>query len=132
MRISDWSSDVCSSDLAVIDIVRMPDAMQPAAAPGLIAGVALIGDDPVELIDPFWLMEQYETTRAAGAGPRRPLCRLADDADGWGENFLAPTLRDAGYRVASAQESGGGGPGRALCLSGGGHAGADLGGSGPL
>src|SRR3546814_12457813 len=90
MRISDWSSDVCSSDLAVIDIVRMPDAMQPAAAPGLIAGVALIGDDPVELLDPFWLMEQYETTRAAGAGPRRPLCRLRSEERRVGNACVSP------------------------------------------
>src|SRR3546814_6874599 len=102
MRISDWSSDVCSSDLdghgavkllrlhdgqavlcypidAVIDIVRLPDAMQPAAAPGLIAGVTLIGGDPVELIDPFWLMDHHATARAVATGPRQPLCRLRSE-----------------------------------------------------
>src|SRR3546814_7222539 len=112
MRISDWSSDVCSSDLVhaaalpggegtlkllrlydgqavlcypiaeVIDIVRLPDAVQPSAAPGLIAGVVLVGGEPVELIDPFWLMEQYSVCAAAAPTRRQPLCRLADDRDG--------------------------------------------------
>src|SRR3546814_1812258 len=77
-------------------------------------------------------MEQYETTRAAGAGPRRPLCRLADDADGWGENFLAPILRDAGYRVASDKESGDEAPDVLLCLSDDGDACANLGGDAPV
>src|SRR3546814_13315870 len=131
MRISDWSSDVCSSDLAVIDIVRMPDAMQPAAAPGLIAGVALIGDDPVELIDPLWLMEQYETTRAAGAGPRRPLCRLADADDGWGENFLGPDLGEDGSRSVSNKESGEEAPAPLVCRSADGDPWATQGGAEP-
>src|SRR3546814_15952252 len=117
LRISDWSSDVCSSDLEgtlkllrlydgqavlcypiaeVIDIVRLPDAVQPSAAPGLIAGVVLVGGEPVELIDPFWLMEQYAAGAAAAPASRQPLCRLADDRDGWGGNFPAPIPRSAG------------------------------------
>src|SRR3546814_7551525 len=77
-------------------------------------------------------MEQYETTRAAGAGPRRPLCRLADDADGWGENFLAPILRDAGYRVPSDNESGDAAPDVLLCLSDDRDACANLGRAAPV
>jgi len=98
LRLYDGRAVLCYPIAEVIDIVRLPDAVQPSAAPGLIAGVVLVGGDPVELIDPFWLMEQY----AAGAPApalRRPLCRLADDHDGWGGNFLAPILRNAGYRV---------------------------------
>ncbi|MBA3940997.1 MAG: chemotaxis protein CheA [Sphingopyxis sp.] len=100
LRLYDGQSILCYPIAEVIDIVRLPDLVQPAAAPGLIAGVLLVGGEPVELIDPYWLMEQY----AAGAPaptPRQPLCRLADDRDGWGDNFLAPILRGAGYRVAS-------------------------------
>ncbi|MGV1682595.1 chemotaxis protein CheA [Sphingopyxis sp. NJF-3] len=101
LRLHDGQGGLCYPIEAVIDIVRLPDAVQPAAAPGLIAGVALVGGEPVELLDPFWLMEQY----ARGTAPvdaRQPLCGLAGDADGWGDNFLAPILRSAGYRVASA------------------------------
>src|SRR3546814_11583721 len=63
LRLHDGRSVLCYPIEAVIDIVRMPDAMQPAAAPGLIAGVALIGADPVELIDPFWLLEESDWRR---------------------------------------------------------------------
>jgi two-component system chemotaxis sensor kinase CheA len=116
LRLFDGQSVLCYPIAEVIDIVRHPDSVQPSAAPGLIAGVVLVGGDPVELIDPFWLMEQY----AAGATapmPSQPLCRLADDHDGWGENFLAPILRHAGYRVASGSDAGDEAPDVLLCLT---------------
>jgi two-component system chemotaxis sensor kinase CheA len=115
LRLYDGRAVLCYPIAAVIDIVRLPDAVRPAAAAGLIAGIALVGGDPVELIDPFWLMAQY----GAGAPEpalRQPLCRLADDHDGWGSNFLAPILRNAGYRVAAADD-GGEAPDVLLCLS---------------
>ena len=104
LRLYDGRSVLCYPIAEVIDIVRLPDAVQPSAAPGLIAGVVLVSGDPVELIDPFWLMEQY----APGAGAptlRQPLCHFADDHDGWGSNFLAPILRNAGYRVVSGEDA---------------------------
>ncbi|NIJ36145.1 two-component system chemotaxis sensor kinase CheA [Sphingopyxis panaciterrae] len=103
LRLYDGRAALCYPIAAVIDIVRLPDAIQPAAAPGLVAGVVLIGGDPVELIDPFWLMAQY----GGGEAPmlRQPLCRLADDRDGWGRHFLAPILRTAGYRVVSGDDA---------------------------
>ncbi len=104
LRLHDGHAMLCYPIDEVIDIVRLPDAMQPSAAPGLIAGVVLIGGDPVELIDPFWLMQQYAALGDARAA-NQPLCRLADDHDGWGENFLAPILRNAGYRVVSAGDA---------------------------
>src|SRR3546814_2353321 len=128
LRLHDGQAVLCYPIDAVIDIVRLPDAMQPAAAPGLIAGVTLIGGDPVELIDPFWLMDHHATARAVATGPRQPLCRLADDPDGWGENFLAPILRGAGYRVVSGDGAGDEAPDVLLCLSEDGDACANLGG----
>ena len=100
LRLHDGRSVLCYPIDAVIDIVRLPDLVQPAAAPGLIAGVLLVNGEPVELIDPFWLMEQY--SGCEGVAPaRQPVCRIADDHDGWGGNFLAPILQNAGYRVVS-------------------------------
>lgn len=116
LRLYDGRAVLCYPIAAVIDIVRLPDTVQPAALPGLIAGVALVGGDPVELIDPFWLMEQYGAREAAPV-LRQPLCRLADDHDGWGSNFLAPILRNAGYRVVSG-DGDGEAPDVLLCLSG--------------
>lgn len=115
LRIHDGRAVLCYTIASVVDIVRLPDVIQPAAAPGLIAGVILVGDEPVELLDPFWLMAQY------GAGHpapmlRQPLCRLAGDDDGWGSNFLTPILLNAGYRVISGDEAGEA-PDVLLCLS---------------
>lgn len=106
LRLYDGQSVLCYPIAEVIDIVRLPDVVQPSAAPGLIAGVVLVGGDPVELIDPFWLMEQYAAGTPVSA-LRQPLCRLADDHDGWGDNFLAPILRSAGYRVISSDDTSG-------------------------
>ena len=104
LRLYDGQSVLCYPIDEVIDIVRLPDVVQPSAAPGLVAGVAIVGGDPVELIDPYWLMEQY-AVRQSASPERQPLCRLADDEDGWGNNFLAPILRGAGYRVVSGEDS---------------------------
>ena len=117
LRLYDGRAVLCYPIAAVIDIVRLPDGVQPAASPGLIAGVVLVGGDPVELIDPYWLMEQYAVGAAAPA-MHQPLCHLADDHDGWGANFLAPILRHAGYRVASSDAGDDETPDVLLCLSG--------------
>lgn len=115
LRLHDGRAVLCYPIGAVIDIVRLPDVVQPAAGPGLVAGIVLVGDEPVELIDPFWLMGQYGAGQAAPM-LRQPLCRLAGDADGWGSNFLAPILLNAGYRVASGDDAGEA-PDVLLCLS---------------
>ena len=100
LRLHDGQMVLCYPIETVIDIIRLPDMVQPAAAPGLIAGIALVGGEPVELIDPFWLMERHAPAMPA-VSPRAPLCRIADDREGWGANFLAPILESAGYRIAS-------------------------------
>ena len=116
LRLFDGQSVLCYPIAEVIDIVRLPDAVQPSAAPGLVAGVVLVNGEPVELIDPFWLMAQYGVPDA-DAVPNQPLCRLADDHDGWGSNFLAPILRSAGYRVVSDDEAVDEAPDVLLCLT---------------
>ncbi|MGB3844933.1 chemotaxis protein CheA [Sphingopyxis sp. YF1] len=116
LRLHDGRSVLCYPIEGVIDIVRLPDAVQPAPAPGLIAGVVLIGGEPVELIDPFWLMAQYGADEAAHP-VREPLCRLVEDADGWASNFLAPILRSAGYRVVGGDDPEGVRADVQLCLA---------------
>ncbi|MDP3781542.1 MAG: chemotaxis protein CheW, partial [Sphingopyxis sp.] len=116
LRLFDGQSVLCYPIAEVIDIVRLPDAVQPSAAPGLIAGVVLVSGEPVELIDPFWLMAQYAVLDV-DAAPNQPLCRLADDHDGWGCNFLAPILRSAGYRVVSDKDVVEEAPDVLLCLT---------------
>ena len=99
LRIADGDNQVCYPVIDVLDIVRRPQAVRPAANPGLVMGTMLIGDEPVELIDCFWLMGQvaFGDIRAALA---KPLCRVLGEADGWARSFLAPMLELAGYRVA--------------------------------
>ena len=116
LRLFDGQSVLCYPIAEVIDIVRLPDAMQPSPVPGLIAGVVVVSGEPVELIDPFWLMAQY-AARDANAVPNQPLCRLADDHDGWGGNFLAPILRGAGYRVVMDDDAADEAPDVLLCLT---------------
>lgn len=129
LRLHDGQSVLCYPIDAVIDIVRLPDLVQPAAAPGLIAGVLLVNGEPVELIDPFWLMEQYAGGAVVSA-QHQPICRIADDHDGWGDNFLVPILRNAGYRVVA--ESSDEAPDVLLCLTDEGGACAHLGGDVPV
>jgi two-component system chemotaxis sensor kinase CheA len=76
----------------------------------------LIGGEPVELIDPFWLMAQYGADEATHP-VREPLCRLVEDADGWASNFLAPILRSAGYRVVGGDDPEGVRADVQLCLA---------------
>src|SRR3546814_20832674 len=85
LRLYDGQAVLCYPIAEVIDIVRLPDAVQPSAAPGLIAGVVRVGGEPVELIDPFWLMEQYSVCAAAAQTRRQPPCRPAHDRARSGE-----------------------------------------------
>src|SRR3546814_18257622 len=75
-------------------------------------------------------MGQDSVCAAAAPTRRQPLGRLADDRDGWGDNFLAPSLRGAGYRVIADGDMSDEAPDVVLCLTGDGetcsHAGGDV------
>jgi len=78
----------------VIDIVRLPSHVEPAPQPGLIGGVALIGDLQLELLDVHWIFSMLP-----GAAPAtdRPVCRLIGEDDAWTRSILAPLVAAAGY-----------------------------------
>jgi two-component system, chemotaxis family, sensor kinase CheA len=99
LRIADGDAIVCYPIDAVIDIVRRPQAIRPAAKPGLVMGTVLIADQPVEMIDCFWLMGQVGNDQLRAA-LTKPLCRVVGEGEGWARSFLAPILELAGYRVA--------------------------------
>src|SRR3546814_6009223 len=71
MRISDWSSDVCSSDLDILDVAHLPDAA-PHFEQGIVGRRSRVGrieqQDPVE-------------TRAEACG-QLPVLALDDMDDG--------------------------------------------------
>lgn len=79
----------------VIDIVRLPSHVEPAPQPGLIGGIALIGDLQLEVLDVHWIFSML-----LGAPPEtdRPACRLIGQDDPWTRHILAPLVAAAGYR----------------------------------
>jgi len=99
LRIADGDTLLCYPVDTVLDIVRRPASMRPAAEPGLILGIVLIGDLPVEIVDCFWLMSQAGYGQISEA-LTRPLCRVVGEGEGWARSFLGPMLELAGYRVA--------------------------------
>ena len=100
LRLSDGVGELAYAIDDVIDIVALPPGMQPAAAPGPIAGVVLIAGEQVELLDPFWLFAEAESGPAADG---RPLC-LLDRDDRWTREILRPLVEAAGYRVGFVGE----------------------------
>lgn len=95
LHLSDGHLHVLYAVDDVIDIVRLPAQVEPAHAPGLVGGIALVGDMQIELIDPHWVFSMM-----AGAPPQadRPTCRLIGNDDPWTRNILAPLVTAAGYR----------------------------------
>ncbi len=75
-----------------VDIVQLPAGLAPAAI-GRYLGVAMIGDEQVEIVDPLTLFAEADTVATAG-----PICLLDPDQGGWMGTFLKPTLEAAGYR----------------------------------
>src|SRR3546814_9835952 len=73
MRISDWSSDVCSSDLTRPPAIGGVETRQPAPAPADGAAIALVG---------FRSGRRAARCRAAGARRRQPdaVAQLQDRA----------------------------------------------------
>jgi two-component system chemotaxis sensor kinase CheA len=106
LRLHDDVSDLGYAIGEALDIVALPATLAPAAAPGIVAGVAVIDGEQIEVVDPFWIFAEAASGHAAAvvAGPARaaPLCLLHPDAGGWIEGFLRPMLEGAGYRVTTA------------------------------
>src|SRR3546814_2976876 len=90
MRISDWSSDVCSSDLADDDRCGIDVAARKGAALARLAAVAAQIDavgDAKQLLR--W---------------NRPLaCRDRHEREGWHHDLLGPAERDAAEKVAASE-----------------------------
>ena len=98
LRLRDGATEIAYAIAEASDIVRLPADLAAPAAPGPIAGVALHGDEPVELVDPLWLFAGHADVAAAAD---KPLALLDEAEGGWMATFLAPMLRGAGWRVAA-------------------------------
>jgi two-component system chemotaxis sensor kinase CheA len=98
LRLSDGHAELAYAMADVIDILPLLGEVRPAAVPGEIAGVALIGGEQVELIDPYWLFAEAGAAEAPG---ERPICAIPG-GDPWLENMLRPMVESLGYRVVAA------------------------------
>src|SRR3546814_6319008 len=69
MRISDWSSDVCSSDLPVRAEVEEPG---PAVAVGQAASESAADSGSSQISELVRRIDKYQSTRGQPAAPRAP------------------------------------------------------------
>jgi two-component system chemotaxis sensor kinase CheA len=100
LRLRDGETELAYAMAEASDIVPLPAELTPARTAGPILGVALVRDEPVELLDVHYLF---------GAANERlrsePIAiRMADSDDGWLSRFVAPILIQSGYRIARGDE----------------------------
>jgi two-component system chemotaxis sensor kinase CheA len=99
LRLNDGGAELAYGFAAVADIRTLVVEMQPASAPGEVAGVVLIDGEQVEILDTYWLFAAY--LDAAGDAADRPVCALPP-GDPWMDNMLRPMIESLGYRVVEA------------------------------
>lgn len=105
LRLTDGATELAYAIQDVIDIVSLPIVIEQAGAPGPVAGAALVDGEPVELLDPYWLFANQDST-VPMVTRQAPLCLLFDGNDRWMREILRPLVESAGYRVAFAGEAG--------------------------
>ncbi len=97
LRLTDGSTEIAYGFAEVIDIRSLLIDLQPAPAPGEVAGVFLDDSAQVELLDPHWLFAAYGEGACADSDP--PVCALPE-GDPWIDNMLRPLIESLGYRIA--------------------------------
>ncbi|URW76754.1 chemotaxis protein CheW [Sphingomonas donggukensis] len=98
LRLKDGASELAYAIAEPLDIVTLPADAVSSVGVGLVSGVVLIDDQPVELLDPHWLFATHAAS--AGTADERPLCLIEGDA-AWLTHFVRPMLEQAGYRVTA-------------------------------
>ena len=101
LRLCDGERELGYALREVIDLVAIEGEVIAAEAPGEIAGVALIGGEQAEVIDPHWLFASL-TGQAAQVVQR--VCRIPSN-DPWMQSFLRPLVEAAGYRVVDEADA---------------------------
>ena len=99
LRLTDGIVQMAYAFAEVIDIRSVALDVRPAPAPGEVAGVALIDNVQVELLDPYWLFAAHAEETCADAD--RPVCALPA-GDPWMDNMLRPMIESLGYRTVTA------------------------------
>src|SRR3546814_6729914 len=97
MRISDWSSDVCSSDLILFNVIRKPEYWSALDNPFVfrkLGGFTLKALDGLKHIQDAWTLNRLRETRNArvleiGGGVSRVLPAMDESNERWNlDEFL--------------------------------------------
>jgi two-component system, chemotaxis family, sensor kinase CheA len=98
LRLSDGATEIAYGFAEVVDILPLPSGLMPAAKPGEVRGVVLVGDGQAELLDLHWLFARHGGGRPADE--IRPVCAIPA-GDPFMEAILRPLIESAGYRVVA-------------------------------
>ena len=101
MRLTDGATEMAYAIADPIEIVTLPQEVAPATGIGPIAGVVVVGDEQVELVDAHALFAGEQAPVMA-----QPVCLLHGDTSGWMETFLKPALEASGYRCVTRLAAG--------------------------
>lgn len=99
LRLHDGRDQICYLIEDVIDIIEVPATLDVPIGAGRIAGLVMVGESQLEMIDPFALFADAARTRQAAAAGQPIRCLIADAEDPWLRNILAPLLIRAGHDV---------------------------------
>ncbi|NNC48114.1 MAG: chemotaxis protein CheA [Sphingomonas sp.] len=100
-RLSDGENEIAYAFDKVLDQCALEHEVTPADTSGEIAGVALVGAEPAEILDIHWLFANM-TAKATARIKRR--CRLPAD-DPWMQHMLRPIVEAVGYEVVTGGEA---------------------------
>ena len=103
LRLRDGAAEIGYAISETLDIVALPETLVPVRDVGPVAGVVMLDDQQVELLDIHWL---FATHGDAIRPEAPPLCLISGAQSGWMTIFLKPALEGAGYRVVTALQPG--------------------------
>ena len=100
LRLHGGHEQICYLIEDVVDIIEVPAKVDIALAAGRVAGLVMVGDTQLEMVDPFALFAEAAGRRLKSSRAARPIqCLIPDAEDPWMRNILAPLLVQAGHDV---------------------------------
>ncbi|MBN8829576.1 MAG: chemotaxis protein CheA [Sphingomonadales bacterium] len=105
LRLHDGQDQICYLIDDVVDIIEVPAKLDVRIGAGRIAGLVMVGEAQLEMIDPFMLFAEAARRRGGDDATRPIQCLIADAEDPWMRTILAPLLVQAGHEVRFGQAS---------------------------
>jgi two-component system chemotaxis sensor kinase CheA len=100
LRLHGGHEQICYLIDDVVDIIEVPAKVDVPLAAGRVAGLVMVGDTQLEMVDPFALFAEAAERRVTSSRATRPIqCLIPDAEDPWMRNILAPLLVQAGHDV---------------------------------